>query len=337
MAKIDENEVKRVSAAINAHRPAARIGLPTSKILTKNRAEAGKVLTSYFTKTGLPVDKLKELVAANRAELRKLEDAQLAAINWGAAEAAFHQGMNYRAQAWQILSRPFLSTFIALDQPFLIWELPNPETNVWIDTHVEPLNSFVKFEVITKSGADSTSFVFYFIWTNASDFAAVINVDTSLVLSGLCQVLADGGVLRGHTNSITLQANLQLVRWFGWGVDPVTGASNDQTPFPFPQSTQSQKIAQLSQYGGDWFDDPSGDNERTFVFQPFALSCDLVPIPPRASMLFEVSLMSSYGTEDGGGGDGDRIAIDFAQDKFARRLICPALQIELLTPAPTLG
>jgi hypothetical protein len=334
MAKIDENEVKRVLAAINAHRLAPRLGPPTSKTLTGNRAEATKVLTSYFTKTGLPVDKLKELAAANRAELRKLENARAAAINWSAAEAAFHQGMNYRLEALQILSKPFLSTFITFQQPFLIWELPHPETNVWIDTHVEPLNSFVKFEVITKSGADSTSFVFYFIWTNASDSAAVINVDTSLVLSGLCQVLADGGVLRGHTNTITLQANLQLTRWFGWGVDPVTGASNDQTPFPFPQPTQSQSVAQLSQYGGDWFDDPSGDNQRTFLFQPFSLSADLIPIPAGASMLFQVSLMSSYSTEDGGGGAGDRIAIDFAQDKFVRRLICPALQIELLTPAP---
>jgi hypothetical protein len=336
MAKIDEDEVKRVSAALNRHKHAPRLGPPTSKILTKNKAEAEKIFTSYFTKTGLPAGKLKELAAKNQIERQKLDGARLAAAteNAGAAEAEFHQGMRHWAQALEILSVPFQSSFITLDKPFLIWELPHPETNIWIDSHVESLNSFVKFEIITNSGAHSTTFVFYFIWSNDSDFAAVINVDTSLVLNGLCQVLADDGILSGHHNYLSLAANLLLMRWSGWGVDPATGASNDQTPFPFGQSTQFQFAAQLDQYGGDWFDDPSGDNERTFLFRPFPLSADLIPIPARATMLFEVSLTPSYFTEDGGGGLNDRIAIDFAQDKFSRRVICPFVRLELLTPAP---
>jgi hypothetical protein len=202
--------------------------------LKKNRSEAEKLLRSYFGKTGLDVDKLDKLAAKRQAERRKLIAARKgdASKNLGAAENGFHQGMAYRRQALQILSKPFQPTFITLDKPFLIWELPHPESNVWIDSHYESMNSFVKFEVIKHSGIDSTAFLFYFIWTNDSDSFAVVNVDTSLVLNGVCQVLADSGILEGHYNHIRLDANLKLMRWSGWGTDPVTGASADQTPFP---------------------------------------------------------------------------------------------------------
>ena len=152
------------------------------------------------------------------------------------------------------------------------------------------------------------------------------------MLNGVCQVLADSGILQGHHNYITLLANLILMRWSGWGTDPVTGASNDQTLFPFPQQTQFQTVAQLDQYGGDWFDDSSGNNEQSFNFQPFSLSCDLIAIPARATTLFEVSLLVSYTIQDGD--DFDYVAIDFAQDKFARRVLCPSVELELLTQAP---
>ncbi len=122
------------------------------------------------------------------------------------------------------------------------------------------------------------------------------------------------------------------MRWSGWGTDPVTGVSNDQTLFPFPQQTQFQTVAQLDQYGGDWFDDSSGNNEQSFNFQPFSLSCDLIAIPAHATTLFEVSLLVSYTIQDGD--DFDYVAIDFAQDKFARRVLCPSVELELLTQAP---
>ena len=331
MGKIDKNEVKRVSAALDAKR--LRAPLPrSSKSLIKNRAEIETIFASYFGKTGLPVDKLDRLAAKSRAERRKLIDAaksESAKLS-SAAGAAFRAGMAYRRQALQLLSTPFMPTFVNLDTPFLVWELPNPQTNVWIDTHVEPFNNFVKFEIITRSGAAGTTFVFYFIWTNDSDFAVVLNVNTWLILNGICQVLADSGILHGHTNYLTLTANLVIMRWSGWGTDPVTGASNDQTPYPFTQPTQTQIVAQLSQNGGDWFDDPSGNNEQSFDFQPFQLGADLIVIPAHATTLFEVSLYTQYSIEDGD--DFDYVAVDFAQDKFSRRLICPSVELELLTP-----
>ena len=158
----------------------APLAPPSSKSLKKNLADVEKIFTSYFAKTGLPIDKLNKLAAKSKAERRKLIDRRgdESAKASRAAEAAFHQGMAYRRQAFQLLSKPFQSTLITLDKPFLIWELPHPESNVWIDSNVESLNSSIKFEIITRSGADATTFLFYFLWTNDSDFAAVVNVNS---------------------------------------------------------------------------------------------------------------------------------------------------------------
>ncbi len=135
MVSIDENEVKRVSAALDAQRLRTPLAAPSSKSLRKNSADVEKTFASYFAKTGLPIDKLNKLAAKSKAERRKLIDRRgdESAKASRAAEAAFHQGMAYRRQALQLLSKPFLSTLITLDKPFLIWELPHPESNVWIE------------------------------------------------------------------------------------------------------------------------------------------------------------------------------------------------------------
>jgi hypothetical protein len=74
------------------------------------------------------------------------------------------------------------------------------------------------------------------------------------------------------------------------------------------------------------------------MFEPFPLSCDLIPIPGRATTLFEISLFSYYTIDVfddrfGDGDDFDYVAIDFAQDNG--RVICPSVELELLTPLPT--
>ena len=74
MVSIDENEVKRVSAALDAQRLRAPLAPPSSKSLKKNLADVEKTLTSYFAKTGLPIDKLNKLAAKSKAERRKLID-----------------------------------------------------------------------------------------------------------------------------------------------------------------------------------------------------------------------------------------------------------------------
>jgi hypothetical protein len=336
MAQIDIDEVKRVSAELSTHR-LPQIGIPqTSGALTQNGMEIQKILKSYFDKTGLDTDTLNKLTADRQTERRKLFEKQVAdsAKNLNKAQIDFRQAMETQREALQLLATPYQSTFITLDKPFLIWQIPHPELDIFIDSHIEPLNSSVKISAHKHAGGDSTSFTFYFLWQNPSEFAAVVNVKTSLVLNGFCQVIAASGFFSGHANFLDLRARLDLLRNGGWGTDPTTGVSNNQTLFP---SQPIQRIKLLQAKGGDLLSQLSGDwdeDHQPFTFEPFPLSRDLIVIPAAASILFEVSLDVSYSIEDGGAFDD--VIIDFASDDFDRRVICPMVALELLTPPAVL-
>jgi hypothetical protein len=335
MPQIDKEEVKRVFGAVNALYLNKRLRPPTSKILLDNQKEAQRELRDYFAKTGLSSSKLDKLATNRDTERRKLMDAHIASTlpDSAANGATFRQGMAYQQQALQILANPFESTYLLLEEPFLIWQYPNTDQSTWVDTNYESLNSFVKFLVNTNGGGTAYQFVFYFIWLNQSNYAAVFNVDTSIVLNGLCQVFATHGAVTYVHNSASLAANLTLMRWGGWGIDPTTGKSNDQTVFPYTQQSQYTDIAYIDQNGGDWFHPPHGNDTQAFTYQPFSMSCDLIPVPAGASMLFEVALLVEYAFEHGGGGVNDLVKLDFADNQFDRRAICPSLRLELLTPA----
>ncbi|MGH3272191.1 MAG: hypothetical protein ACRDN1_24460 [Trebonia sp.] len=36
-----------------------------------------------------------------------------------------------------MLSRPFISYYVMLDTPFLIWELPNPDLSIFLSSAIE--------------------------------------------------------------------------------------------------------------------------------------------------------------------------------------------------------
>jgi hypothetical protein len=329
MTQIDANEVKRVSTKFSRRR-LPRIGIPqNSAVLTRNRRAIQGLLSAYVDKTGLDVAELNRLVAEGHTERSKLSATQVAdrAKNLAAAEIGFRQTMENRRDALLLLATSSQRTFIILDKPFLIYETPNSDPSKY-NAHYESLNSNVRINIGTHTGGDYASFVFYFLWTNPSQFAAVVNVTSALVLNGVCEVDADIGIFSGHHNFLYLNASLGLLRWTGWGNDPVTGTSNDQTYFPFRQSTQDQHVDTLDRSGGGLFGD-SGKVVEPYDFQPVNLSCDMIAIPAGASMVFEVALNVQYGIEDGG--DGDLVSVDFSSNEFGRRVICPLVALELLT------
>jgi hypothetical protein len=179
-----------------------------------------------------------------------------------------------------------------------------------------------------------SAFNFYFAWTNESQYDAVINVDTSLVVSGFCRIVADTGVFSGHHNTLFLTAFLDILRQFGWGTDPQTGASLDGTYLPVSPGVDTKyfnQVSALSAQGGGLFDDPA-TAFQSFNVKVFDLSRDNIIVPGGASTVFQVALLMQYGIEDGD--LTDEMRIDFGSDQFERRVICPAVFLELLTAPP---
>ena len=332
METIDIDEVKKVAAQSRERAPSLESRPGNSKIVNKDRDEIQGVLKSYLDKAGLPVDHLNELLTSRQAERRKTFAAYVAEQAKGsqAAEAEFLQATAYRRDALEFLRQPFQSTFTVLDKPFLIWQTPHPELDIFIDSRIESMNSSLKIRGDKHSGREQKLFTFYFIWTNESSRAAVVNAETSLTLNGLCEVVAANGIFSGHDNYLNLKARLSLIRWTGWGSDPTTGVSNDQKEITFRQPAQEQQIAFLHAKGGGLFGD-IGIADQAFRFEAFRVSADLTLVPAGATMLFNVSLQLDYDFSHGS--EFDHVIFDFATDQFGRRIVCPLVALELLTQA----
>src|SRR5262245_30005848 len=173
MAKIDRSELKRIIAAMKsrklAHPPEGTDFTRPPRL--KNRRAAGRMIESIAKKAGLDVSKVNQLLTEDQKVVRAVFEKEQAeaAKHFRTAQAAFRSSMAARLQALGLLGRPFTSSFQTLDKPFLIWQLPHPELDIFIDSHIESMNNSVKVLVNVIRGFDSTQFVFFFLWRNESD------------------------------------------------------------------------------------------------------------------------------------------------------------------------
>ncbi len=260
-----------------------------------------------------------------------------------AAAMAFAAGVVARQHALGLLSGPFTSRFVTLDEPLLIWELPHPRLDIFRDSAVEPFGSWVKIllqATETPGGAQQTDFRFYFLWENPSDYYAVANASSSLSLNGQAVAWGSPGRLQGNTASLDVTAYLNVVRWSGWGTDPTTGQSNDQTAYPiYDFQSANKSVVSFDAYGGDWFDDPQPGSASFDPQMPYDMTARLLAIPGHAITMFEVGLRIDWWFSHDGETVDDQpqsITLDLANDALGYMARCPMVQLELLT-APSVA
>jgi hypothetical protein len=118
---------------------------PRSDHHERYQREIGKIFESFFTKTGLNVRKLDEILVQERDEIGRnfREEVANAAKHFSSAQAVFRHDIEARRTALAILAKPFLSTFITLDMPSDIFEYPQWSPAI-IDTHYESFNNWVQ-------------------------------------------------------------------------------------------------------------------------------------------------------------------------------------------------
>jgi len=245
---------------------------------------------------------------------------------------AFNDALQSRVQALGFLTGAFAPSLVTLDKPFLIWQWPHPELDIFIDSHTESANSFITVYVDKKHGGDDTQFKFHFLWTNESDAWSLVNVTTSLILNGFCIVNADLGIFSGDSVRLFMEAQLGLMRWSGWPPDP-NGKPADQTYEPIRQGSQFQNVVDWNVAGFGYFGGgPPGYNyqRQVFTMTPFDLNYRLFPVPPGGVAIFEVSLRILYWIEDG---NDDSLVLA----NFFDRIFCPWVQLEVLTPTATMA
>jgi hypothetical protein len=290
------------------------------------------VYADFYQKAGLDLKRLDELARHVHEDARVgfKADNSTAANQIQANQAAFLQRARNRDTALKLLAKPFLSYYEILTTPFLIWELPHPELSVFVNSQIAAQNSWAKVLVDTNRRSDTTLFNFYFYWENPSDYYALMNVSSALILNGVCQVTTGFKFAESDTAQVYLTASLGIWRWIGWGTDPTTGANLDQTLL----TTSNTEIAYISA-GGDANWDNISTNGQVFPYALYDVSYNLLAVPPGASVLFEVGMQMSYDF-DIGGIDDDKILIDFASDSSGREILCREVDLEMLVPLESL-
>lgn len=219
MAAIDTSQLKKVVTALNKNDASLKLEREDPLRLlhhARSQRAIGKFSKAFFEKSGLQSSKLDKLILNRRAELKGIIKKQKAdAKKLIASKQNAFNALQSRRQALEVMTGAFAPSLVTLDTPFLIWQWPHPELDIFIDSHTESANSFVTVYVDKKNGADDTQFKFHFLWTNESDAWSLVNVTTSLILNGFCIANADLGIFSGDSVKLLMQAQLYLMRWSG--------------------------------------------------------------------------------------------------------------------------
>jgi hypothetical protein len=203
---------------------------------------------------------------------------------------------------------------ITLERPFLIWA--SPQSNIITDSRIESWNSWAKIS-FTSSSSGAHHLNFYFLWSNETDYYAVINSTSFVIANGYCQVGRDGGFFPDYRHSgINLRGHHFPMEW--WNTPPT---------FPAFQTGQQQDLFSLSVSGGGFLD--VGALDAREVHKVAFLDYNLLLVPPRGTVVFEVGLSVFYSNTHG------TVVVDFSSGDF--EIMCPMVIISLLTAPPTSG
>jgi hypothetical protein len=319
-AKIDKAELRAFIDKIkDRKRPELELlQMARQSKQAKLRRKLGKQLRSQFEGATFDAKKIDQVLARNHAALAAAlkKEGAATAKKLGQVIKQQQQGIaNTRKALEQIKFQPLVTTPIPISTPYLIYATP---VGILTDTHTEPFNNWAKFFYSSdQDTADSRVVVnFYFAWQNNSDFLAVINCSTNLIANGLIEDTADPGWLFPGSAWLSLWA--QLTVFLGATTINYQGAQQQQMGSVFTEASYSE------------IGSPGTINAQDVVGS-FALSCSDIQVQPGQIVVFEVACFADWWIDEGGS-----ITVSFDFDPAGRQLMCPALQVDLLT-APQSG
>jgi hypothetical protein len=268
------------------------------------RREFGERLPAVFAGTGLDSEKLNKIQAEHQCEVQSVlaEDKSKTAKSFPAIGENLRRGIENQKRALeQIANIPIVSTTIPL---WTAWKIDGP-TSTPFASHIEAANNWamLAFEKGTD-GRGSVDVGFWFSWQNPSQRTAVLNADTDLILQGLCEADADppASPFFHRTTYVDLRAQLNIY----------VGAALLQSA--------------VASIGG-----ARATSNWAHVLDPEVISSTEhlsrgpIEVPAGAGALFMVHFWAAYTVDDLG-----RVILDF--ESSGGIIMCPAVQLEVLTP-----
>jgi len=311
---IDESRLKAAVQEVQDRKhPGINHGLSIRPPIAGLRHDLEKQLQPLFANVGIDTAKIKQIMTKHETEVRHiLEKQKVDTSKEFAAQARIvQQGIENKKKALELLAnKAYITTPIPIFTPYTIYSQP---AGMVKDSHIEPSLNWAKFKFQDNTDQSSTTVKvsFFFAWQNPSNYEAVINCAADLQCSGTAHVFANGGdiPLEGlsGTADLTLSARLNVF----------LGETERDASVP---------VSYLSAYA-HFLDDVE---ERKNILDIFHLAQAFVLVQPTQIVVFEVAFVAVYDIDSG------FIDFDFSSDIFAR-IMCPALQIDLLTaPAKTM-
>jgi DNA-binding transcriptional MerR regulator len=317
-AVIDETRLK---AAVQAIQERERQDI--NQAYFSRRAEIARLrrdlanrLEPLFADAGLDIGKIKKLVTQHQIDVRHILENKRAETSKEFASQAriVQQRIENKKKVLELLAnKPYLTTLIPIFTPYTIYSQP---AGIVKDSHIEPSNNWAKvgWRDDTDSGdtASTAKLSFFFAWQNPSKSVAVIKCNSDLIVSGVAQAHADAGYLGMNLVILRLLGQLNVFAGQGGGL---------------ASEIQMTGIYGLNSWWFFW--DDNSDMETDFISAPYHVSSDFIIVQPDQIVVFEVAFLAVY-TISGG-----HIILDFDFDPGNYKIMCPALQIDLLTPPVT--
>lgn len=307
----------RLKAAVDAIKDRERLDVHQLRLaqqakMAQVRRKLGREIRPLFAGARFDVGKLDKTLVRQQVEKRDALEKGNAKTAKAFARVARdrERGVANTERALRhIVGKPLLTTIIPITTPYLIYATP---IGMLHDSHVEPWNNFAKFAYTSdrNTGYDTAVVKFFFAWQNPSDYLAVINCDTNLLINGVVQATAEQGWLTPGSAFVELRAKLTV--YIG------------STTINY-QGSQQQQMASVYAEGGYALFGGSGDIKSENVFGAYNLSCSNIYVDGNQLVVFEVACRANWWI------DGGSIVLAFDFDPARRWVACPVLNVELLT------
>jgi hypothetical protein len=200
--------------------------------------------------------------------------------------------------------------------PILIWAT-NP-SDILRATHSDPVGyNSAQIYLSRDSGGSAgkpLTLTFWYSWENPTDYDAVVNARCHAVYDGVCTATADSGVLSGGWSWASGETWVIPITW--WDPHPVDLFAS--------YAQQHQRVFGIRAEGGGFANWAGGiDAQVLFSFGTTPWYSSLV-IPPRATAIFKVDTVFTFGIDDGW------LEFDFgSKSEFS---IASLFWLEILTP-----
>jgi hypothetical protein len=315
-------EIKRALKALPGRPPGVEESeLAMRRDLLALRRSVAKRLAPLIVE-GIDITKAKPILADYEKKRKKLLESKKSEVEkaMSALADSRSEAMAGQRKALEVLATPglpFTPTSFTLS-PFFIYAT-NP-SNMLVDYHADPvLHSWAKVSLsrdhVPPSESSGSQLTFFYLWSNPSEYYAVVNADCQLVFTGTCVADANTGIFDGGLSSVGCKASLDPLEW--WNQPPTLSPSYYQ-----PKAVwYVDGFAIIADGSGFWAVDDSDVNFLTGAARD--LRFVLFAVPPGASAVFEVNVLFNWFVEDGS------ISIDFASKPNFK--IASLMQLELLT------